>query len=170
MINKTAIEKYFIAEKQESLLFMIVGIAAVALSVIAWQFWKTPGWKGAAIPLACIGLLQLTVGYTVYTRSDEQRVNMVYALDMNPTKLVQEELPRMQLVNKKFIVYRWVEVLLLLTGIVLAIVFLVNDDKRFIWGLGIALAVQAALMLGADFFAERRAVAYTNQLAQLKEP
>ena len=95
---------------------------------------------------------------------------MVYALDMNPTKLVQEELPRMQRVNKKFIVYRWVEILLLLTGIVLAIVFHASDDRRFIRGLGIALAVQAALMLGADFFAERRAIAYTNQLAQLKKP
>ena len=158
------------AEKQESLLFIVVGIVALALAIVAWQFWKTPGWKGAAIPLACIGLLQLTVGYTVYARSDEQRVNMVYALDMNPTKLVQEELPRMQRVNKKFIVYRWVEILLLLTGIVLAIVFHASDDRRFIRGLGIALAVQAALMLGADFFAERRAIAYTNQLAQLKKP
>ena len=158
------------AEKQESLLFIVVGIVALALAIVAWQFWKTPGWKGAAIPLACIGLLQLTVGYTVYARSDEQRVNMVYALDMNPTKLVQEELPRMQRVNKKFIVYRWVEILLLLTGIVLAIVFHASDDRRFIRGLGIALAVQAALMLGADFSAERRAIAYTNQLAQLKKP
>ncbi len=158
------------AEKQESLLFIVVGIVALALAIVAWQFWKTPGWKGAAIPLACIGLLQLTVGYTVYARSDEQRINMVYALDMNPTKLVQEELPRMQRVNKKFIVYRWVEILLLLTGIVLAIVFHASDDRRFIRGLGIALAVQAALMLGADFFAERRAIAYTNQLAQLKKP
>ena len=170
MITKADIEKYFIAEKQESLLFIVVGIVALALAIVAWQFWKTPGWKGAAIPLVCVGLLQLTVGYTVHARSDEQRINMVYALDMNPAKLVQEELPRMQLVNKKFIVYRWVEILLLLTGIVLAIVYQANDDRQFMRGIGIALAVQAALMLGADFFAERRAIAYTNQLAQLKKP
>ena len=67
------IYKYFIAEKQESLLFLIIGILAILLAIVFWFFIKSSPsfFKGAAIPLLAIGLIQLVVDYTVYSRTDK---------------------------------------------------------------------------------------------------
>jgi hypothetical protein len=83
---------------------------------------------------------------------------------MNPTDLKEKELPRMETVNKNFVLYRYVEIVLLLVGIVLTILHRNNVDKQFMYGIAVALAIQAALMLGADYFAEKRALIYTAQL------
>jgi hypothetical protein len=164
MLTKADIEKYFLAEKHESLIFLVVGIIAIALSLIFYSYLKTNFYKGAAIPLLIIGLVQAVVGYTVYARSDEQRVSNVYAYDMDPGKLKAQELPRMKTVNKNFTIYRWTEIIFLLSGIALIFLYRTNPDKTFWFGLGVTLAVQAVLMLLADYFAEQRAEAYTNLL------
>jgi len=164
MFTKTDIEKYFIAEKSESLIFLIVGIAAILVSIWFFGFLKTNFYKGAAIPLFVIGLIQLVVGYTVYARSDEQRISNVYAYSMDPDKLKNEELPRMKTVNKNFAIYRWAEIILLAVGLVLFFIFRSNPDKTFLFGMSITLALQAGLMLTADQIAEKRALLYSKGL------
>jgi Mg2+/citrate symporter len=150
-------------------LFLIVGIIAILLAITFYFFLKNNFYKGAAVPLLVIGLIQIIVGYTVYARSDKQRIDNVYAYDMNPGKLKNEELPRMQTVNKNFIIYRWIEIVFVVTGISLTIYFKGNQEKLFWFGLGITLAIQAALMFGADFFAEKRAKIYTEQLESFEK-
>jgi uncharacterized membrane protein HdeD (DUF308 family) len=164
MFTKTDIEKYFFAEKQESLLFLIIGIMAILLAITFFFFLKNNFYKGAAIPLLLVGLIQLIAGYAVYARSDEQRIDNVYAFDMNPNKLKNEELPRMRTVNKNFKIYRWTEIILLVVAAALLFYYKGNAAKAFLFGIGITLAIQSALMSGADFFAEQRAKVYTEQL------
>ncbi len=165
MLTKTLIEKYFLAEKQESLLFISIGIIAILLAILGWLYFKTAFWKGASIPFLAIALLQIIVGYTVYARSDEQRVDMVYSLDMNPDQLTKVELPRMEVVNKNFVIYRWIEIVLVLAGMGLYVYFRENTPQEFWKGFGFALCLQALLMLGADYFAEQRAHEYTAALS-----
>ncbi len=166
------IYKYFIAEKQESLLFLIVGIAAVLLAVIFWFFIKSnpPFFKGAAIPLIAIGIIQIVVGYSVYNRTDKQKADIAYNIGMEPVAFVkQTELPRMKKVMKNFIIYRWVEIAFIITGLVLIFLFRLNADKTFWYGFGIALALQAVIMLGSDYFAEQRGKKYVNELERIIE-
>lgn len=164
MFTKADIEKYFTAEKQESLLFIIIGITAIAIALTGLFYWKTQFWKGASIPLLLIAIIQIIIGYTVYARSDQQRTAIVYAFDMDPSKLQNEELPRMKEVNKNFVIYRWIEIILAAAGISFALVYKSNPDKQFIVGIAIALTLQAIIMLSADFIAEKRAHVYTNGL------
>jgi uncharacterized membrane protein HdeD (DUF308 family) len=161
------IHKYFMAEKQESLLFLVIGIIAIILSVIFFFFIKNnPSFfKGAAIPLLLIGLIQCMVGYSVWARSDKQRIDVAYKMGMEPVGFVKnEELPRMQKVNKSFVIYRYTEIALIIAGIALIIFFRNNPERVFWYGLGVTLAIQAAIMLGADYFAEQRALNYTKQV------
>ena len=164
MFTKADIEKYFVAEKAESLVFLILGILAISLSIIFFSYLKSALYKGAAIPLIVIGLIQAIVGYTVYSRADQQRISIVYAYDMDPGKLKNEELPRMEKVNQRFLIYRWVEISLIVAGLVIIILFRKNPDQQFLLGAGIALALDAAIMLSADYIAEKRAVSYMQQL------
>lgn len=166
------IDKYFIAEKQESLIFLILGIVAIGLAVFFFFFLKThPSFfKGAAIPLVVIGLIQCVVGFTVYARTDVQRKEVAYKMGLEPVSFVRnEELPRMQTVMRNFVIYRYVEIALALTGIALFFVFRSRPEPSFWMGLGLTLAIQSLLMLGADYFAESRGKIYTTQLeARLK--
>jgi hypothetical protein len=53
-----------------------------------------------------IGLLMGVAGFTVYNKSDKQRIQNVYAYDLNSAELKDKEIPRMQTVMKNFVVYR----------------------------------------------------------------
>jgi hypothetical protein len=161
MFSKQDIEKYFLAEKQLGLLFIVIGSVAILLAIIFFLFLKTSFYRGAAIPLLVIGLIQLIASAAIYKKSDNDRIRNVYAYDMNPGQLKNEELPRMQTVLKNFTVIKWAEMALILAGLVLIYFFRANIDKAFWFGLGITLAIQALLILVADTSAEKRAKLYT---------
>jgi uncharacterized membrane protein HdeD (DUF308 family) len=164
MFNKTDIEKYFIAEKQESLLFLVIGIIAIILAIAFYFFIKSAFYKGAAFPLVIIGVIQLVAGLTVYQRSDADRIRNVYAYDMNPEQLKLEELPRMEKVNRNFLVYRWLEIALIAVGLIIIFMAGKNAGRPFWYGFGLILLIQATLMLGADYFAAKRGLQYTDGL------
>lgn len=173
MLTKSDIEKYFIAEKQESILFFSIGIIAILAAIVFIFLLKNNFWRGMAIPLIIIGILQTIVGFTIYNRSDADRIRMVYAYDMNPQEIKAKELPRMEKVNKNFVVYRWIEISLILIGIALILKYK-NDyiiencwsGYAFTLGIAIGIVIQATLMLGADYFAEKRAKIYTNHIIE----
>jgi hypothetical protein len=169
MFTKTDIEKYFAAEKSESLLFIIIGAAAIILAIAFFFFLKTNCFKGAAIPFVVVGVMHLLVGYNVYKRSDADRMQNVYAYDMNPSSLKTKEIPRMETVNKNFVIYRYTEIALLLVGVGLFFYFKNESSKTFWVGLGMALAIEAVISLGADYFAEVRANIYTKGLKEFTQ-
>jgi len=162
MFSKQDIEKYFLAEKQLGLVFIVIGILAILLAIVFFLLLKTAFYKGAAIPLLVIGLIQLIAGSTVYNRSDADRIRNVYAYDMNPGQLKNDELPRMLKVNKNFAVLKWVEIVLLAAGLAMAIYYRANIGMLFWCGFGLLLAMQAVIMFVADFTAEKRAISYTK--------
>jgi len=162
MFTKADIENYFMSEKKESLGFLIIGILGVVTAIIFFFFLKTNFHKGASLPLFIIGLLFGITGFTIYKSTDEYRKRNVYAYDMNPSELKNIELPRMNLVLKNFIVYKWVEIILFFTGIGLYFYF-IRDFKNDFWrGSGIALAWMALLSFIADYFAEKRRRKYVK--------
>lgn len=166
MFTKTDIEKYFLAEKQESLILIVVGSIALLLAIAFFFFLKTGLHKGAAVPLLIIGLIQLTIGIKVHTNSDKNRIKNVYAYDMNPAQLKNEELPRMKQVKQLFVIFNWLDMISILVGMFLMFYFKNNAAQIFWYGLGISLTIQAALMLGADSFAEKRARAYAKGMEE----
>jgi hypothetical protein len=166
MFTKAGIEKYFMAEKQESLLFLFIGVTGILSAIVFFFLLKSSIYKGAAIPLFLIGLLLAVVGYTVYKRSDDDRKRNVYAYDLNPAELKEKEIPRMETVMKNFVIYRRAEIVLFLTGAAVYIYFIRDFSNDFWRGLGLGLAIMALLALTADFFAERRGHVYLNGLKE----
>lgn len=168
MPDLSFVHKYFMAEKQAGLLFLIIGSVAVLLSVVFFFFIKTnPSlYKGMAVSLVVIGLLQLIIGYTIHHRSDKQRMDVAYHIGMDPGFIKNTEQPRMEKVQSNFTVYKYAEIALLVAGIVLIVLFRTNADKQFWYGLGIALAIQSVICLGADMSAAKRGDRYLKELIQ----
>jgi hypothetical protein len=158
------INDYFNAEKFESLFFMGVGVIAIILGIYFWFNFKEPFYRGFAIPLILIGLIQVVVGTTVYLRSPKDIIRVENIVKNEPAKIQTEEIPRMEVVMKNFVVYRYVEIALMLAGILLYLFF----PKQSFWkGIGLGLLIQAGLMLTLDYFAEKRGTEYQQYLKTL---
>ena len=169
MLTKSDIEKYFIAEKQESLVFLIIGIVAIVLALILYFMVKTQVCRGLAVPLLVLGVMQAIAGYSVYVKSDDQRISQVYAYDMNPDQLKSTELTRMRKVRTNFTLYRWIEIGLFVAGLI-AVIWFRNDAGNSFWlGFGISLTMMAAELFIADFIAGKRAAYYTSQLEEFNK-
>jgi len=162
MFTKQDIEKYFLAEKQMSILFIIIGSVAVVMAICFFFLLKTSFYKGAAVPLLVIGLIQLAASVAIYNKSDKHRIRIVYAHDMNPGQLKNEELPRMKKVIKNFASFKWIETTLVITGLALIFYFRNNEQNTFWYGLGVTLSVMVIITFIADYAAERRAILYSN--------
>ncbi|WP_276479752.1 hypothetical protein [Paraflavitalea pollutisoli] len=166
MLTKVDIEKYFLAEKQVGLVIFIVGIIALILAVVCYFVLRAPFYKGAAIPLVLIGAIQCFIGFSHYTSSDKSRVRNVYAFDMNPQELKDKELPRVAKALTGIATFKWGAVFLLLAGITLFLLYRSRADQSIWPGLGVALALQAVFMFGAEFVAEKQTKGYHEQLKE----
>jgi drug/metabolite transporter (DMT)-like permease len=173
MFNQTDLSfiyKYFSGEKQESLLFIILGIAGVICSVVFFFFVKSAPlfFKGMAVPALAIGLVLGIVGFTVYKRSDKQAKDISYNMGLDAANYItQTEQPRMEKVMKNFAIYRWIEIGLIVLGVFLFFYYKTSNTKQFVKGIGLSLAIMAVLALTADFFAEKRGRLYVEHLQNL---
>jgi hypothetical protein len=164
VLQKSQVENYFFAEKTEAAVFLVVGVLAMATAVIL-SLWLKSKWSfGFAIPLIIIAAVQIAVGWTVYSHSDRLRTDVVYAMDLDPAFIKNTEIPRMQKVMRNFSKYRFLELLVACVGIVLILLFSKSASVDYAHGIGCGLLLQALLLLLLDFFAERRAAAYLQQL------
>jgi hypothetical protein len=151
------IKTYFTAEKNESLLFILMGVAAIAFSAYALVKWSELFYKGLAIPLILIGIVQIVVGGSVYFRTDKQIADLEKLYQANTTDFKTQEAPRMNTVMKNFSLYKKVEVAFVVIGLLL---ILFASAKEFWLGVGVGMLLQGAVMLTLDIFAERRGTVY----------
>lgn len=169
MFTKADIEKYFLAEKNLSILFMVVGGLAIVSAILFFLGLKTNFYKGAAIPLIVIGLFHVAVSYAGFKKADNDRIKNVYSYDMDPAHLKEKELPRMEKFSKNLHYFLLAETLLFVLGIGLFVYFKNENSKLFLAGLGLTLAIEAALTFGADMYAKQLAQSYTNGLKVFTE-
>ncbi len=148
---------YFIAEKQESVIFVVVGLLAIGFSL--WLWMNGHRLKSMAYPLVVIALMQIVVGGTVYLRTDSQVSILSAQLQVNPAALKAEETARMETVMKNFSIYKSIEMLLLIMGVGMIAFFQRHD---VVAGIGVGLVLQAAFTLTLDIFAETRGADYLS--------
>ena len=161
-----SVVKYFNGEKAESYLFILIGVIAFAMALYFFFTLKTSFWKGVAIPFIIVALLEFIVGYTIVTRSSKDSIRVQTYITNEPQKIKMDEIPRMEKVLSNFVIYRYVEIVLIIFGIVL---MYSSMNDTFWRGIGLGLFIQASIVLTLDFFAERRGHIYIVYLQELVE-
>jgi len=158
------IVKYFHGEKSESYIFILMGVIAFAVALYFIFVLKTSFWKGVAIPFIVVSSLEFIVGYTIVTRSPKDILRVEKFISKEPQKIKTVEIPRMEKVMSNFILYRYVEIVLIILGVFLMYSSM-NDN---LWkGIGLGLFIQASIVLCLDFFAEKRGFVYLEYLKEL---
>ena len=158
------IVKYFTGERQESFLFLSIGIIGVAIAIFFLIGTKTSFLKGIAIPFILVSILEIMVGATIINRSLKDIKRVESYLPDKPEMIQKAEIPRMEKVMQNFRIYRYVEITLIIIGIVLMYGF----RQNLLWnGIGLGLFIQSSIVLILDFFAEWRGEIYLEYLRTL---
>jgi hypothetical protein len=162
----SSIEKYFNGEKAESYVFIVIGLVALLIAFYFVFTLKTSFWRGVAIPFILVAMLEFIIGYTIVKRSPKDIYRVESFIKVQPSKITLDEIPRMEKVMKNFVIFRYVEICLILLGIILMYSSL-NDT---LWrGIGLGLFMQASIVLSLDFFAERRGHIYLEYMKEFVE-
>ncbi len=170
MFTKADIEQYFVNEKEGGKWKMTTGLLSLIAGVVLFFAGASSYYYGAALPPAIMGCVLFAVGYIAYSRSDARRKRNVYAYDMYPAELRDEELPRMKLLMKKLKSYRWLFILLALFGMALFFRFYIvceGDTCRFSFfrkGMGLTLTIMSAFIIFIGYLTWKRADKYLKGL------
>jgi sulfite exporter TauE/SafE len=158
------IDTYFNAERTESYVFIGFGLLALAFATYTlWRF-NDAIFKGMAIPLILIGLVQLSVGATISLRTPSQVGELKTLYQQDYIAFKTKEIPRMQAVLKSFKLYKTIEIIF----IVVSLLLIIGLSHGFWLGIGLGMLVQGALMLPADIFAQARGQIYMQQVGQVQ--
>jgi hypothetical protein len=162
------IEIYFKEEQIESLFFVIIGSIALLLAGIFLFIIKYSFFKGFAIPFLVIGFIQLGVGLSIYNRSEKDIIRVIHFIKQEPKKTQTEEIPRMEKVIQNFIIYRWIELILIIGSTILFIAFY-KSPQTFWKGIALGLLIQSGITLSLDVIAEKRGHIYLETLQQISK-
>jgi len=157
------VNKYFRAERIECWLGILIGLASLGLAIYFFTQ-HTSFDSGLAYTFLGASVVQLIVCTIVVVRTPKDIIRVQNFLETDKNKVRTEEIPRMGVVLKNFVIYRYAEIGLVIIGLAL----LLMTEKDTVWlGVGDGLIFNGALMLTFDFFAERRGKVYINFLKSL---
>ena len=155
--------RYFAGERAESALLLLCAAAAAALS--GWLVAVRSPYRAMAWPLLLIGLVQLVVGATIFLRTRAQAARLAERLRSSPSTYKTEETSRMRRVQRRFVLYKRIEIVLLALGLAFASV---EGYGRTLYAVGMGLMLEAGLMLALDLVAERRGQRYLETVVALR--
>jgi len=141
-------------------MLIIAGIIAIALAIFLLIKGQDDFYKGISIVLIGTGIWQMMIGYPGFMHSDAHRMGIVYAYDMNPNMLKEEELPRLEKSIKSIRNYKILELCFFLIGLILIIIFFSNEQRILWYGIGLGLSLQMMVMFIMDYFSGKRAEEY----------
>jgi hypothetical protein len=154
---------YFAGEKSEAFWILTAGVASLLGAAVLWFVARDHFARGLALALLISAGLGISVGGTVYFRSDAQSQQLIELQRTNPSQFAAEEGPRLQQVVRSFGQYR----LGYAVAALLALFFVFVMGKPSQHGFAAGLLLLAALGFTIDFHAERRAEQYLQALQEL---
>jgi len=153
---------WFEGEQNEAYVFLGAGVLSLGggtyLATRDQDLARGAGWTMIAVG-GLMTIFSITYSLSLSPRHDELKEQLAD----DPARYKREETERMEAIADRFVAYRWTEIGLVAIGAGL-ITYGLLEDHDTVTGVGIALASEAAVVLGLDYFAERRAHTYLDHL------
>lgn len=160
---QAAMEDYFAGEKAGGMVLVGMGLGGLIAGFLLRRR-SSAAAKGASYLFFGMGVLHAAAGVYIYIASDQRIDKFTAQIASEPETFVTAERARMSGVATQLSVLKLVEIGLIAGGLLLVVVGTRKHRPR-LTGVGLALMIEAALTLGFDVFAARRASAYRAELA-----
>ncbi len=160
---EAALVRYLSAERAGSV--VLLGCAAAAAVAAGALVTLRSPLRAMAWPLVAVGLVQLVGGGTIFLRTPGQRERLVGQLGASPAAYRSGETARMTRVQRRFVLYKRIEIGLLAAGLAFASI---DAYGRTLYAIGMGLILEAGLMLALDLRAERRGERYLEMVKSLE--
>lgn len=160
---QAAMQTYFDGEIRGGYVLAGMGVAGLAAGGFLYRNGSLTA-RGASYPLLGLGLAHLAAGVYVGLASGQRIDQFSEQIAADAPAFVAREEPRMKGVSRTFTALKLVEVAVIAGGLGAA-AYGARSDRPRLKGAGLALAVEAALTLGFDVVAARRASTYRDALA-----
>jgi hypothetical protein len=165
--TQAAMENYFDGEVRGGYVLMGMGSAGLLSGGLLYALQKDSDLsRGMAYPLLGFGLAHVAAGIFVTVSSNRRVGDFTDQIAADPSAFITAERKRMKGVSTQFTVLEVVEVVLIAGGITTAVLAR-RAERKQLEGIGYGVALEAALTLGFDLVAGRRAHSYRDDLAGL---
>ena len=166
MLTKSDIERFFTADKQMGLLFLVFSAVLVAAALFLLLSQKPPFYRGVSIPLFLLASSLLYAAYPLRSRSDDRRIRSVYAYDMDSGHLSGKELPRLQSDYRSVSRLHMAGFALLGAAVLAGLLLSRRPELAFWYGLSVSLAAVAFVVCGLTYLYATRLGAFTQRLQE----
>jgi hypothetical protein len=146
---------YFDGEKYAGLFLAGVGVAQIVAALVLLRL------RSFAVTLIVLSLAEIALGVGLYLRTGPQVNRLVVQLGSDAERFYSDEGPRMARVQRNFVIVQYVELAII---IVTAIIAVTQKGRPGLTGIGLALLINAAILLTFDLLAERRGAAYLSTI------
>lgn len=154
-----AIAAYFSGEKNGGLVLAGVGVAMLITAIVLFP--ARLELRSLAITVGVWSLLQLGIGIGLFLKTDAQVGALQSQLATSKETMTSTELPRMEKVQKNFVVLEMVWVAMIIVG---AIVAWRMKESSTASGIALGILINASVLLAFDIVAERRGAIYLAAL------
>lgn len=151
------VHKYFLGERLQCSAGIVLALACIVLAFWLRSNHTSDFYRGCFYPFIIIPffLLLICTGVIIRTGKDIARVDQF--IGSEPEKINSQEIPRMEKVMQNF---RWIKIIELILMVTGALIFIIYPKDSLLSGIGMGLLMQALMMYGFDHFAEARGKIY----------
>ena len=162
MTMEEQIVHYFSRETKGSMLLIALGVIGLLIAIVLLTFSKKKWLIGFSYPTSLVAVIQLAMGGFIYWRTPNQLGKLQALFLSTPQSFLSTEQERMEKVLSSFILYSYIEMGLIVLGIILF--FVAYKTRGFIFGAGLSLLLYGIILFGFDQFANQRAELYYDSL------
>jgi hypothetical protein len=152
---------YFDGEKNAGLMLAAIGIAVLgAGSVLLPARWEL---RAFAMTLLVLGVVEIAIGVGLYLKTGPQVERLVSLLATDGAAFTASESPRMQIVQRNFVVLEAFWLVLMTASAAVAL----WQKRNPTWnGIALGVLINASVFLAFDIIAERRGNRYLAALVE----
>lgn len=153
------IHEYFIAERNQSFVFIILASAGLIFSfyflILSNTFYNGLGWS-----LITFAIIKLITGVNKFYKTKNLDNKMMSFLKSSKKSIKNIEIPRIKKLSGNFKYYRYVEIVLILFGLLL----FVFSNNSFWEGIGLGLIIECGILYIINYMGVYRNIEYLKFL------
>lgn len=156
----TKIHEYFIAERNESIAFVLLASGGIFFSFYFWLIVNTPLYNGIGWALITLAFFQLFQGIFNFFKTKNIEKKVMSFLKSSKKSIKNVEIPRVRKNSAKFKYFRYAETSLM----IISLFFYFVNENDFWKGLCVGMIVETGILYLANYNSEYRTLQYLKFL------